>query len=279
MTIPEEEPDMRNLLDLAVLAARAGGRVLIERADDMGSVRTKSTQVDVVTDADIAAGVAVAETILEQLPDARFVIEEEEVHALAGAPRGTLQDDEVWVVDPLDGTTSFLHGFPCYSVSVALLRNGVPVAGAVHNVPAKETIAAAAGLGATRNGVIVRCNETAELTQALLMSGFPYDRGATLDRQLATLAAFMRVPIHGMRRDGSAAVDCTHVACGRADGFWEYNLRPWDTAAGVVILREAGATVSDINGEPWSAHATGIIAANPALHAQMLEVVRTVNGA
>ena len=129
---------------------------------------------------------------------------------------------------------------------------------------------------ATLEGELVRCNDTAELTQALLMSGFPYDRGATLDQQLATLAAFMRMPIHGMRRDGSAAVDCTHVACGRADGFWEYSLRPWDTAAGVVILREAGAKVTDINGEPWSANATGIIAANPALHAQMLDVIRGV---
>jgi myo-inositol-1(or 4)-monophosphatase len=267
---------MRNLLDLAVKAALAGAEVISARVNDMGTVRVKSTQVDVVTDVDIAAGVAVAKTILRQLPDAGFVIEEEEVHALATAPRGTLTDAEVWVIDPLDGTTSFLHGFPCYSVSVAVLRNGVPIAGAVHNVPAQETIAAAAGLGATKNGAPIQCNDTAQLTQALLMSGFPYDRGATLDRQLATLAAFMRTPIHGMRRDGSAAVDCTHVACGRADGFWEYSLRPWDTAAGVVILRESGARVTDTNGEPWSTNATGIVAANPALHAQMLDVIRTI---
>jgi len=267
---------MRDLLNLTINAAHAGAEVLTRRVNDMGEVRMKSTQVDVVTDADVASGVAVAQAILAKLPTARFVIEEEEVHELAGAPRGTLSDEEVWVIDPLDGTTSFLHGFPCYSVSVALLRHGVPVAGAVHNVPADETIAAAADLGATRDGAPVHCEGAASLTEAMLMSGFPYDRGATLDRQLATLAAFMRVPIHGMRRDGSAAVDCTHVACGRADGFWEYNLQPWDTAAGVIILREAGAMVTDINGEPWSTDATGIIAANPALHVQMLDVIRRI---
>jgi len=267
---------MRDLLDLTINAAHAGAEVLAGRTNDMGEIRVKSTEVDVVTDADVASGVAVAEVILATLPAARFVIEEEEVHDLAGAPRGSLTDEEVWVIDPLDGTSSFLHGFPCYSVSVALLRNGVPVAGVVHNVPADQTIAAAADLGTSCDGEPARCKGASSLTEALLMSGFPYDRGATLDRQLATLAAFMRVPIHGMRRDGSAAVDCTHVACGRADGFWEYNLKPWDTAAGVIILREAGATVTDIDGEPWSTDATGIIAANPALHAQMLDVIRRV---
>ena len=103
--------------------------------------------------------------------------------------------------------------------------------------------------------------------------GFPYDRGAPLDTQLTVLAAFLRAPVHGIRRDGSAALDCCHVAGRRADGFWEYYLKPWDTAAGVVILRESGALVTDVDGEPWSIHSDSICCANPKLHAAMRAVI------
>ena len=111
------------------------------------------------------------------------------------------------------------------------------------------------------------------MRDALLITGFPYDRGAPLDRQLAVLAAFLRAPVHGIRRDGSAAIDCCHVAGSRADGFWEYYLKPWDVSAGVVILREAGALVTDTEGAPWTAHSESICCANPALHAEMLAVI------
>ena len=111
------------------------------------------------------------------------------------------------------------------------------------------------------------------MNEALLITGFPYDRCGPLDRQLAALTAFLRAPVHGLRRDGSAALDCSHVAGARADGYWEFGLHAWDVAAGVVILREAGAVVSDADGEPWTPHCSSICTANPTLHAEMLEVL------
>ena len=266
---------MQSNLSIVQKAARAGAEAILERGRDVGDVRIKGEQTDVVTDTDIQSGIAVANSIKEVVPDARFVIEEEEVYDLAGVERGSLTDDEVWVIDPLDGTTSFIHGFPCFSVAVALLRSGEPVAGAVYNVASDELISAADGSGAYLGETRITCTETDSLEQALMVTGFPYDRGALFDRQILILKRFMKHPIHGVRRDGSAAVDCTHVAIGRADGFWEFGLKPWDMAAGVVILREADAHVTGIDGEPWSVESTGVIAANRALHSKMFEMIQS----
>ena len=266
---------MRQALETAKVAALAGGRVLEAMRTDMGVIRSKAWATDFVTEADVASGVAVVRAILEHDRSARFVVEEDEVYDLVGATHGTVHDDEVWVIDPLDGTTSFVHGYPMYSVSVALLRAGQPVAGAVYNAASGEMNAAATGLGATRDGARLHVTDTERARDALLITGFPYDRGAPLDRQLAVLSAFLHAPVHGIRRDGSAAIDCCHVAGARADGFWEYTLLPWDMAAGVVILREAGAEVTDVEGTAWSATSENIVAANPALHAEMLAVIRS----
>ena len=267
---------MRNAMQTARMAAVAGGEVIASRGRDVGVVRTKGARTDMVTETDILAGVAAVKAITGISPKARFVVEEAEVYERAGVTEGTLRDDEVWVIDPLDGTTSFVHGFPCYSVSVALLQGGEPAAGAVYNVPSGELFCGAAGLGAFLEDSRMSCTGVSRLNEALMVTGFPYDRTTTLDRQLTALGRFMRAPIHGMRRDGSAAVDCCHVASGRADGFWEFGLRPWDTAAGVVILREAGAHVTGIDGAPWSVESAGIVAANPSLHARMLELLADV---
>jgi myo-inositol-1(or 4)-monophosphatase len=139
--------------------------------------------------------------------------------------------------------------------------------------------AAAVGAGATRDDVPIHVTAAETVRDSLVITGFPYDRGAPLDIQLAVLAAFLRAPVHGIRRDGSAAIDCCHVAGGRADGFWEYGLKPWDMAAGALICREAGALVTDVAGRPWSAASESIIAANPALHAEMLALIRSAGGA
>jgi myo-inositol-1(or 4)-monophosphatase len=264
---------MHEKLALAEKAARAGGAVLRAKAADYGDVRFKATATDFVTDADIQAGVAVAQAISAEDPGARFVIEESEVYDLAGVAQGELSDKEIWVVDPLDGTASFVHNYPFYSVAVALLRDGQPVVGAVYHVPADQMFTGALGLGAYRDGERIACTQVETLQQAMLVTGFPYDRGALFDRQHAILGDLLRLPIHGIRRDGSAALDCTHVACGQADGFWEFGLQPWDMAAGVVIAREAGAMVTGIDAEPWTVESTGIITANPQLHAAMTEMI------
>jgi len=265
---------MHDVLELAKQAARAGGEVIARAGANTGDIRVKGAATDMVTEIDIAAGVEVVRTIATAHGTARFVIEEDEVYELAHVDRGRLDDSEVWVVDPLDGTTSFIHGFPCFSVAVALLREGEPAVGAVYNVPSDELFSAARGEGAFRNDQPVGCSQVASVTDALLITGFPYDRTTTLDRQLEMLERFLRAPVQGIRRDGSAAVDCCHVAAGRADGFWEFGLHAWDTAAGVAILREAGAEVTGVDGAAWTPDVGGILAANPALHEAMLEVMQ-----
>ncbi|PKQ29743.1 MAG: inositol monophosphatase [Actinobacteria bacterium HGW-Actinobacteria-10] len=264
---------MSDVLKIAQEAARAGAAVIAAAGRDIGAVRVKASLTDVVTETDIAAGVAIVRSIMAADPNATFVIEEDEVYGLTDCIQGELDAPEVWVIDPLDGTTSFVHGFPCYSVSVALLRDGEPIAGAVLDVSRQELYSAAVGQGAHRDGAAIQCGATETLIGSLLVTGFPYDRGEPLTRQLAVLGDFLRAPVHGMRRDGSAAIDCCHVASGRADGFWEFGLKPWDMAAGVVICREAGARVTGIEGEPWTPKSTGIIVANPALHSAMREVI------
>lgn len=264
---------MPDVLTIASDAAKAGAAVIDAAGRDIGAVRVKGSLTDMVTETDIAAGVAIVRSILAADPDAAFVIEEDEVFGLTGCTRGELGTGDVWVIDPLDGTTSFVHGFPCYSVSVALLRGSEPIAGAVLDVARHELYSAASGKGAYRDGSPVECGTTEALIGSLLVTGFPYDRGEPLTRQLAVLGEFLRAPVHGMRRDGSAAIDCCHVASGRADGFWEFGLKPWDMAAGVVICREAGAAVTGIDGEPWTHESSGIIVANPVLHMAMQAII------
>jgi myo-inositol-1(or 4)-monophosphatase len=262
------------MLETARAAALAGGAVLDSMRQTFGAVRTKGSSTDFVTEADVASEVAVVRAILERDSDARFVVEEDEVYGELGIARGELGVGDVWVIDPLDGTTSYVHGYPTYSVSVALVRGSEPIVGAIHNTAAGELFSAARGCGATRDGIPIHVADACSVNEALVITGFPYDRGALLDRQLAVLAAFLKAPVHGMRRDGSAAVDCCHVAAGRADGFWEFALRPWDMAAGVVICAEAGGTVTDALGTPWTVECDSILAANPILHAKMLAVIR-----
>lgn len=262
-------PDLRRI---AEEAARAGGAVLAGHTGNITGLRTKSSAADVVTAADIASGVAVVRTIADALPGARFVVEEPEVYELAGVTQGELHDDDVWVVDPLDGTTSFVHSYPCYSVSVACLRSGFPVAGAVFNVPAGEMVSAGAGAGASLDGRPLVCTGASRMAEALIATGFPYDRGEPFDRQLRIFERVVR-PSHDVRRDGSAAIDLANVAIGRVDGFWETGLKAWDMAAGVLIVQEAGGRVTGIKGSPWSADSSSVVAANPALHEILLAII------
>lgn len=270
---------MSDTLTIAREAALAGGMVLRDRAGLLGEVRGKRWVTDLVTETDVLSGVAIAHEIARILPDARFVIEEDEVYALAGVTRGDLSDPEVWVVDPLDGTTSYVHSYPCYSTSVALLREGRPVAGAVYHVGLDRLYSAALDRGAFANDERLAVRGSADVQTSLLITGFPYDRGRPLDIQLDILARFLRAPVHGIRRDGSAAIDCCQVADNRADGFWEFSLQPWDTAAGVIILNEAGALITDIDGSPWSVHVKGVCAANATLHPLMLEIINSAMSA
>lgn len=265
---------MNERLQTAIAAARAGGAILRARAADVGNVRTKSSAFDMVTEADIASGVAIVRSIAASAAGARFVVEEPEVYALAEVAQGALDDPEVWVIDPLDGTTSYIHGYPCYSVSVACLSSGQPIVGAVYNVPADEMTYASQGEGAFLDGRRLQCASTPTVRESLVITGFPYDRTTTLDKQLRVFGHLMR-SVHGIRRDGSSAIDCCHVAAGRADAFWEFGLMPWDLSAGVLALREAGAVITGLEGETWSVGVGDVCAANPVLHRELLAAIQT----
>ena len=263
---------MDDRLQIVRTAAEAGAVVLRRHAGHVEQIRTKSSASDLVTEVDVASGMAIARSIATRVPGARFVIEEPEVYGLAAVQPGGLMDDEVWVIDPLDGTTSYVHGYPCYSVSVACLRHGRPVAGAVLDASRGEVFSAEAGGGAFLDGRPVYCAQAATISDALLITGFPYDRGATLDRQLAVFTRLVR-DVHGIRRDGSAAIDCCRVACGQADGFWEFALKTWDTAAGALIAAEAGCMETDMAGAAWTPQTTDVLVANPRLHEALVAAI------
>ncbi len=177
-----------------------------------------------------------------------------------------------WIIDPLDGTTNFAHAYPQFSVSIALEREGEVILGLVYDPPREERFQATKGQGAMLNGNRIRTSKVAELDKALLATGFPYDRREHADFYLAYFKAFM-VRCQGIRRNGSAALDLCYLACGRVDGFWEFKLYPWDTAAGSLIVREAGGTLTDFSGNAFSIWGEQTLASNGSIHDEMLRVV------
>lgn len=178
-----------------------------------------------------------------------------------------------WIIDPIDGTTNFLHGVPHFAISVALALGGETAVGVVFNPVSDELFAAEKGRGAFLNDRRIRVNDTRLLSQSLLATGFPSRNPELLDPYLRSFRKFLLLT-HGVRREGSAALDLAYTAAGRYDGFWEMRLSPWDVAAGCLILQEAGGFVSNFKGEKNYQNGGNILGANPVLHGRMLEVLR-----
>lgn len=219
-----------------------------------------------MSEVDRAAEQAIGETVHDRHADARLLAEE--MSSSTDAREGL-----VFVVDPLDGTTNFLHGFPWYAVSVAAMIDNDLVAGAVINVPTGELFTATKGGGARRNGQPIAVSTIDQPIRSLIATGFPFKEGAPVDAYLRMLPKIMR-ETSGIRRPGAAALDLVDVACGRFEAFWELTLNPWDIAAGVLLVREAGGVVTTISGEPIPIAPTSLIAGNPAMHAWLLGAVR-----
>ncbi len=221
-------------------------------------------EIDIVTAVDKACEAAVVELLRSRFPDHDIVTEETDLER-----RGSRY---VWFVDPLDGTTNFAHSYPFFCCSVALTLDGQPIAGAVYDPIKEELFTAERGAGAHLNGRRLHVTDRAELLHSLLTTGFPYDMRLDLDAALRLFNRFMGVA-RAIRRDGAAALDLSYVAAGRADGFWEERLNPWDVMAGALLVTEAGGLITRFDGSPLSLEADQIVAANPALHARMLEVL------
>lgn len=253
-------------LATAVEAVVRAGDIQIARLGSVLRVEKKGA-IDLVTDVDVEV-----ERMFRALIDARFpdhdVLAEE-----MGQPRSGARHR--WVFDPLDGTTNYAHGIPLFCATLALEIDGVPTVAAIYDPNRRELFTAERGVGAWLNGEPLRVSSTASLSDAVLVTGFPYDI-----REPARLAAlvglFTRFLGHAraVRRLGSAAIDLAWVAAGRMDGFWEQALQPWDVMGGALIVEEAGGRVTGLDGSPWDAHSGQVLASNGVIHDEMLTVIR-----
>ncbi|HVG35408.1 MAG TPA: inositol monophosphatase family protein [Pyrinomonadaceae bacterium] len=255
------------MLNFAIQTAQEAGRILQERLGRAIQITNKGT-IDLVTEADLAAERLIIERIKSYHPRHAVLAEESGASDLEGAPKS----EYLWIVDPLDGTTNFAHGYPCFCVSIALEHNGVIEIGVIYDPTRDETFAAERGDGATLNGRRIRASEIDDLNRAMLCTGFPYD---VRDRgNFARHFSNFIMNAQAVRRDGSAALDLAYVACGRFDGFWEEGLRPWDVAAGVLLVEEAGGRVSHYDGTPFDVYTPPIVASNGLVHEQMMRVLQ-----
>ncbi len=244
-------------------AAARAGRLLRARYGERQEVSFKS-EVDLVTAADRDAEQLIVDAISAAFPDHGIVAEE------SAARPG--RDGHRWYIDPLDGTTNFAHAYPHFAVSIALADGEDLLLGLVHDPMRGETFAAVRGGGARLNGVPIGVSDTGRLEHALLGTGFPYDRRQRTAFYLAFLAEGMR-RAQGVRRSGSAALDLCYIASGRLDAFWEWKLRPWDTAAGRLIVEEAGGRVTDFSGAPHRLTGDETAASNGRLHGELVEML------
>lgn len=263
--------ELSQILRVAVDAAHAGGEVLMRYLRDGVAIRDKSSdggkRYDLVTDADFESEAVIAKTIAAAFPDHELLGEE-------SLSAGRVDADHLWIIDPLDGTNNFAHQVPHFAVSIAYYRHGTPLAGVVWNPAREDRFTATAGGGAFHNGNPVRVSDDTGLTQSMIGCGFYYDRGEMMRQTLKAVEAFFGQEIHGIRRFGTAALDLCFVGCGQFGGYFEYQLSPWDFAAGLLFVREAGGRVTTALGDDVPLAKTSLVASNGTLHDSMLAITR-----
>jgi myo-inositol-1(or 4)-monophosphatase len=256
--------DLHKIKEVAKEAALKAGKLLNDRLGEKLEIGFKG-EIDLVTEMDLASEQLIIDTIRSVFAGAEILTEE-------GGLLG-VHSDSRWIVDPLDGTTNYAHGYPVFSVSIAYEIKGEVVYGVIYDPTRNEFFAAEKGQGATLNGKHIHVSDTAELDKSLLCTGFPYDiRHDTL----TNIDCFAEMVLHAqaIRRDGSAALDLCYLAMGRFDGFWELKLNPWDLAAGVLIVREAGGEVSLIGQGQFDIYSREVLASNGQIHQAMRNVLK-----
>ena len=250
---------------LAVRIAREAGALQRARYETELEIASKSRPIDLVTEVDRACEALVVEVLRRERPGDDLLAEEGGLHADTGARWR-------WIVDPLDGTVNFAHGYPCFCVSIGVERDGARQVGVVYDPLRDELFEAVRGGGARRNGRPIRVSREDRVQRALLATGFAYDVHDSPEDNLDRLARAVK-RAGGVRRDGSAAIDLCYVACGRFDGYWELKLHPWDVAAGILIVEEAGGRVTDLSGGPAPASGREILASNGVLHEDLIALL------
>jgi len=248
---------------VAVAAATRAGKLLLEKRGKPGEV-IKKGEVDLVTEMDRRAETLIVDTLRSAFPD-HSILAEEGTRVEGPAPFR-------WLIDPIDGTTNYAHGFPVFCVAVALERDGIPVLGVAYDPSREELFTAERGRGASLNGDPIRVSDSASLNDSLLATGFPYDIRVNPHNNLAEYAAFS-LCCRAVRRLGSAVLDLCYVAAGRLDGYWEFRLGPWDLAAGALMVEEAGGAVTDLLGGPFALDKLQIVASNGRIHREMVAVL------
>lgn len=253
------------MLNFAIETARMAGGLLLEKFGKKLNVSMKG-DINLVTEADLASEKLIIDRIRSHYPQHSILAEESGEAVIIG---GT--NKWKWIIDPLDGTTNFAHGYPCFCVTLALENEGQIVIGVTYDPTRNELFSAEKGQGASLNNKPIRVSAAQKLADALIVTGFPYDfkQRENFARHLTTFLLQSR----GVRRDGSAAIDMAYVACGRFDGFWEEGLNPWDVAAGLLLIEEAGGRVSYYDNSPFSIYAPPICASNGTIHDEMIAVL------
>src|SRR4026208_55449 len=255
-----------SMLNFAIDMAREAGNLLVQR---LGSAKISTKgDINLVTEADIAAENLIIERIRSYYPQHGILAEESGEAALVGGK----QSDWKWIIDPLDGTTNYAHGYPCFCVSIALEHKGVLEIGVVYDPMRDEMFAAERGKGATLNDRKIRVSSVEQLNSAMVCTGFPYNVRERPD--FARGFTNFTMNAQAVRRDGSAALDLAYVACGRFDGFWEDGLKPGDTAAGGLLILEARGRVSDFDDQPLDIYTKKVLASNGLIHDAMRAVLR-----
>ncbi|OGS80809.1 MAG: inositol monophosphatase [Gallionellales bacterium GWA2_55_18] len=255
---------MHPMLNIAVKAARRAGNLIHRSADKIDHLTiTKKSHADFVSEVDRAAEQTIIQTLLEAYP----------THAILAEESGSQGESEfLWIIDPLDGTTNFLHGLPQYSVSIALQHKGIITQAVVYDPVKNELFTATRGRGAFLNDKRLRVTKRLHLADSLIGTGFPYTRFEHMDAYMAIFKDLIQ-KTSGLRRPGSAALDLAWVAAGRYDGFFEIGLKPWDMAAGCLLITEAGGMVSDLYGSDTYLKTGYICAGNPSIHPLLLQTM------
>ncbi len=255
---------MKELFDVALRAAQTAGKYVLESMEEMGQVDYKG-RADLVTDVDTTSENIIMEQIHEAFPDHSILAEES-----GGRPTDA---EVVWIIDPLDGTSNYVHGYPAFAISIAVEIDGDLAIGVVYDPWKEELFSAMQGEGAYLNQKPIQVSETTDLSHALVSTGLPYEVNEHWHRTFDLFKLFY-AHTHGVRRDGSAALDLCTVAAGRFDAFWEYDLKPWDVAAGLLIVREAGGLTTNFADEQSSLQDEVFLATNGRIHEQMLDIIR-----
>lgn len=256
--------EMEHKLEFAIHCVLMSGKIQKKYFGKKIGIRHKGT-IDLVTDVDMACQEKIISLIKDAFPDDE-VISEEKKNFFEG-------DKNKWIIDPLDGTTNYAHGYPFFCTAIAYEEKGLITLGVVYNPIFKELFYAKRGDGAYLNGKRIYVSKISNLKQALLSTGFPYDLPTSKRNNIENFISFI-YEAQAIRRDGSAALNLSYLACGRFDGFWELKLKPWDMAAGSIIVEEAGGVITDFKGNKFNIYNDEIVASNGLIHQDMLRVLQ-----